>query len=307
MDEGKPIQMRYMKSDGANMNTIHFNQTLDDPVKAEVYANKDFRIGMSYAINRPEIIEVVFNGQGTPAQHAPFNESPFYIQGMDTQYVEYDVTKANEYLDKVLPDKDAQGYRLDKNGKRFSIIFFVQNDLTYGTNWVQISEMLVGYWKAVGIEVTINSMAGPQYTENSRKNLIDATISTGEGGAGITPILDPRYYVPMASFFSQGWQGWRVPDPSGATVAVEPPDWAKEAYAKYSNMLMQTTTEQQIAKMREVIQEAKDRFYVIGIARPGPMYYPFNVRLGGIPETWYDGWNEGVQKLLFPEQWFLKQ
>ncbi len=70
------------------------------------------------------------NGQGTPSQVAPFNESPFYIDGMDTQYVEYDVDKANEYLDKVLPEKDAQGFRLDKNGKRFNIIFTVQNDLT---------------------------------------------------------------------------------------------------------------------------------------------------------------------------------
>ncbi len=50
-----------------------------------------------------------------------------------------------------------------------------------------------------------------------------------------------------------------------------------------------------------------ERFYIIGISRPGPMYYPFHVRLGGIPETWYDGWNEGVQKILFPEQWFLTQ
>jgi peptide/nickel transport system substrate-binding protein len=308
-DEGKPIQIRYLKSDGANSIVIHFNQTLDDPVKAEVYANKDFRIGMSYAINRPEIIEVVFNGQGEPSQVAPFKESPFYVEGMDTQYVEYDVAKANEFLDKVLPKKDSANFRLDKNGKRFSIVFFVQNDLTYGTNWVQIAEMLVGYWKKVGIEVTINSMAGPQYDENRRKSTIDATIGSGEGGAGITPILDPRNYVPMNfnSYFSQGWYGWRVPDPSGATVAVEPPDWAKEARAKYDAVIVQTTTEKQIEQMRGVIQEAKDRFYVIGISRPGPMYYPFHARLGGIPETWYDGWNWGVQKILFPEQWFLKQ
>jgi hypothetical protein len=59
--------------------------------------------------------------------------------------------------------------------------------------------------------------------------------------------------------------------------------------------------------MREVIEEAKERFYVAGISRPAPMYYPFNARLGGIPETWYDGWIEGVQKILYPEQWFLKE
>ena len=309
MDQGKPIQIKYPLSDGGNTNTIHFNQTIADPVKAEVFANKDFRIGMSYAINRPEIIEIVHNGQGEPSQHAPLKDSPLYIEGMDTQYVEYDVAKANEYLDKVLPDKDAEGFRLDKNGKRFQIIFTVQNDLSYGTNWVQIAELLIGYWKAVGIDMLLNSIPGPQHDENKKKNLIEATMYTGEGGAGVTALIDPRYYVPMEYFgyFGLGWYGWRIADPTGETVAVEPPQWAKDARAKYEEAVAQPTYELQVAKMREVIQEAKERLYVLGISRPAPMYYPFHARLGGIPDTWYDGWIEGVQKILYPEQWFLRE
>ncbi len=31
MDEGKPIQIRYMQSDGGNTNSIHFNQTYRRP------------------------------------------------------------------------------------------------------------------------------------------------------------------------------------------------------------------------------------------------------------------------------------
>lgn len=309
MNEGKPIQIKYPMSDGANVCTIHFNQTIADPVKAQVFASKDFRIGMSYAINRPEIIEIVFEGQGTPSQHAPNPDSPFYIEGMDTQYVEYDVAKANEYLDKVLPTKGANGMRLGPDGKPFQIVFTVKTDLTFGTQYVQIAELLIGYWKAVGVDVVLNTQAGAQFDESQRKNLIEATIFTGEGGAGITPLIDPRYYVPMDyfGFFGLGWYGWRVPDPTGQTVAVEPPQWAKDARAKYDEAIQQPSYEQQVAKMREVIQEAKERFYVIGIARPGSMYYPFHARLGGIPDTWYDGWNEGVTKILYPEQWFIRQ
>jgi hypothetical protein len=55
-----------------------------------------------------------------------------------------------------------------------------------------------------------------------------------------------------------------------------------------------------------VLQEAKDNFYVIGIARPGDLYGVFSARLGGIPETWYDGWLEGPTKIIRPEQWFIK-
>ena len=307
--EGKPIQIKYPVSDGGTTCTIHFNLTLSDTVKAEVFNDINFRIGMSHAINRKEIIDIIFDGQGEPSQAAPLKESPFYIEGMDTQYTEYDVDLANQYLDKVLPNKGADGYRLDKNGKRFEINFIVQNDLSFGTYYVQLAELLVGYWDKVGVKVLLNSQPGPQYDENKKKNLIEATIYTGEGGAGVTPILDARYYVPVfgAGVAFQAWSVWRVPDATGASYSAEPPQWVKDAYAKYEAVLREPTQEGQLAKMREVLQEAKERFYVLGISRPAPMYYPFSTRLGGIPDTWYDGWNEGVQKILYPEQWFLRQ
>ena len=80
MNAGKPIQIKYPVSDGANVCSIHFNQTLSDTVKAEVFGSKDFRVGMSYAINRKEVIEIVFAGQGTPAQVAPNTDSLYYIK-----------------------------------------------------------------------------------------------------------------------------------------------------------------------------------------------------------------------------------
>jgi peptide/nickel transport system substrate-binding protein len=309
MDEGKPIQIKYPQSDGANTNTIHFNRTIADPVKAEIYASKDFRIGMSYAINRQEIIEIVHNGQGVPAQQAPLEDSPLYLEGFAEQYVEYDVAKANEYLDKVLPEKNAAGYRLDKNGKELEIIFTVQNDLSFGTTYVQVAELLIGYWDKVGVKVLLNSIPGPQHDENKKQNNIEAWIYTSEGGAGITAILDPRYYVPgeYAGYFGNGWNYW-ITNASAGEVKVEPPQDIKDLRAKYTDgVLTQPTQELQIAAMKEVMQDAMDQFYVIGISRMPVMYYPFNARLGGIPETWYDGWLEGVQKILYPEQWFLRE
>jgi peptide/nickel transport system substrate-binding protein len=309
VDEGKAVYIRYPSSDGANVNSIHFNQTIADPVKAEIFANKDFRIGMSYAINRPEVIEIVFNGQGDPAQVAPMQGSPFYVAGMDAQYVEYDVDQANEYLDKVIPDKGSDGMRLGTDGQPLEIIFTVGNDFGYGPYYVQLAELLVGYWKAVGIDITLNSVTGVQYEEFRKKNELEAVLTTGEGGAGITPLLDPRYYVPFTGFgiFGNGWTAWYTPDPSGGSTVVEPPQWAIDARAAYDEVLKQPTQELQIEKMQAVVQEAMDRFYVIGIARPAQMYYPFHSRLHGIPETWIDGWNEGVTKLLLPEQWFIQE
>ena len=64
VDGGAPLRISAQVSDGGTTNTIHFNRTVADPVLAEVFGNIDFRIGMSHAINRPEIIEIVHFGSG---------------------------------------------------------------------------------------------------------------------------------------------------------------------------------------------------------------------------------------------------
>jgi len=308
MDSGKPLQINVGYSDGANSNTIHFNRTIDDPIKAEIFANKDFRIGMSYAVNRQEIIDIVHQGQGTPSQQGPLESSPLYNEQLATQYVDFDVDLANEYLDKVLPEKDSEGFRLGPDGQRLSIVFSVSNDLSYGTSWVQVAELLTQYWANVGVEVTLNSMPDVQFIENKRQNLIEATMYTGEGGAGITAILDPRYYVPGEYFglYGNGWFAART----GAVdaVQVEMPDEIVQLRADYeTKVLTSPTQEAQIEAMKAILQAAADQFWVFGISRPGTGYQPFHARVQNIPNEWIVGWIEGVQKIMYPEQWYLSE
>jgi peptide/nickel transport system substrate-binding protein len=308
MDEGKPIMINDSFSDGGNTNSIHFNRTIDDPVRAEIFANKDFRIGMSYAINRQEVIDIVHNGQGTPSQVCPLAGSPLYVERLCTQYIEYDIELANEYLDKVLPEKDGEGYRLGPDGNRFSLIFTVSNDLSYGTMWVQTAELLIEYWKDVGVEVTLNSMPDSQYIERKEDNEIEMTLYTGEGGAGVNAILDPRYFVPGEYFgiYGNGWFAWY--SKSAEAVQVEPPGWVKDYRLKYElEVLGSPSQEAQIAAMREVLEMAADEFWVIGISWPGLGYQPWSQRLGNIPESWVGGWIPGVLKIMYPEQWYIKE
>ncbi|MEO8398074.1 MAG: ABC transporter substrate-binding protein, partial [Chloroflexota bacterium] len=76
LDGGAPLKIIENLWDGANTSAIQFNRTYADPVLADIFANKDFRIGMSEAINRQEVIDIVYNGQGEPAQVAPLESSP---------------------------------------------------------------------------------------------------------------------------------------------------------------------------------------------------------------------------------------
>jgi peptide/nickel transport system substrate-binding protein len=306
MDTGAPIKISAAISDGGNRNSIHFNRNYtEDPVLAEIFGNKDFRIGMSHAINRQEIIDIIQFGQGSPAQVAPLESSPLYNEQLATQYLEYNVDLANEFLDKVVPDRGADGYRLRPDGEPLSIVFTVPNDLSYGTTWVQTVELLIGYWDAVGVKVTLNSMADAQFTENRENNNLQATIYTGEGGAGLTAILDPRYYIPGEFFgmFGNGWYYDRVESQEG--TQVEMPADMLSMRTDYELVLQQPTQEAQVEQMKKVLQTAADNFWVLGISRPAPGFQPYNTRLGNQPDEWIAGWIEGVQKIKYPEQWYI--
>ncbi len=51
--------------------SFDLNETVTDPVKREVFRNKDFRIGLSCAMNRTEISDLVYFGVKQPARIRP--------------------------------------------------------------------------------------------------------------------------------------------------------------------------------------------------------------------------------------------
>jgi len=150
-------------------------------------------------------------------------------------------------------------------------------------------------------------VADAQFVELREQNTLEATMYTGEGGAGLTALLDPRYHTPgfLFGMFGNGWWAYYVN--STEAVQVEPPQEIQDIRNLYEEVLKQPTQEAQVEKMKEVLQISADEFWVIGIARNGPGYQPYHERLGNQPDEWIAGWIEGVQKLTLPEQWYIIQ
>jgi peptide/nickel transport system substrate-binding protein len=306
LDEGRPININAKMNDAGTTNTVMINLNVSDPTLQEIFRNKDFRIGLSYAINRPEIIEIVHFGQGQPAQFGPLEGSPLFNEQLSYQYTDYDVDQANEYLDKVVPDKDGDGFRLRPDGERLSFVISVDNTSSFTSLYPQVGELVAGYWQAVGVDVVMNAMAADQWSQNFLDNNVQAVIWTGEGGAGLNSILDPRYIVPgeYHGLWANGTNAWITNNPD-ATAKVPLEGIFQEQYDAYQNVLVQPSQELQIAAMNDVIQVAADNFWLMGISRPGPGYQPYSDRLANMPEVWVTGWIEGIEKIIRPEQWYL--
>jgi peptide/nickel transport system substrate-binding protein len=293
------------KSEGGGTISILFNQT--HPVMGELFIQKDFRIGMSYAINRQEMIDSLYFGQGVPRQISPTEDSPLYNEQMTTQYLDYDVAQANESLDKVLPDKNADGFRLDPaTGEKLTIVFSIQSG-DYGLRFGDAALLLKKYFAAVGVDLVIDTITNDELGDRGDANEIEATLFTAEGGVGITAILDPRYYVPNQgqSYWGKGWSLW-VTQPNNE-AKVEPPDDIQAQLDLYNQVLQAPTDEGRIDLMKQVLQNAADSFWVIGVSSANDGYHPVSAKIANVPDNWVWGWNPGGYAIALPEQWYFTE
>lgn len=274
-----------------NEMNIQFNMTCTDPVIREIVSNKDFRIGLSYAINRQEIIDVVHVSQGKPHQCAPRPESRFYHERLATQYTEFDLDKANEYLDKTgWTERDSEGFRLGPDGKRISIILEIDSGrITY----IDALELIKPTWAQVGVELIIKTMDRALWEERCRGRSLEFHGSAHRfgGGAGDSVILDQRYWVPIdrgSSMYAKGWVYWYY-DPEDE-LAVEPPEKVKEALKYYDQIRETADDEVHQELMKKILDIAADEFYAIGTVLEPNSYGIVTNRMKNVPPVMPSSW-----------------
>jgi peptide/nickel transport system substrate-binding protein len=251
-----------------NVAIIQFNLNHPDPVQRALFSNKDFRIGVSHAINRQEVIDIIYSGQGTPAQAAPRPGTEFYNERLAKQYIEYDVNAANAALDRAgLTGRDSAGFRLRPDGKRVAFTF----ELDVGrTEFVEMVQLLQQYLKAVGIDAQVRTMDRSLWEIRVRQNWeFDATIHRFGGGVGQAVLIDPRYYFPFNgnSVYAPSWQVY-YNNPTGVGARMkpeEPPAQVKESMELYNRIKQTGDTEEQVRLMQQILEIAADQFYTIGI------------------------------------------
>ena len=283
----------------ANMTALAINLTHLDPVKREIFQNKDFRIGLSHAINRQEIVDIVYLGRGEPRQIAPQADSPFYDEEFADQYTEYSVDLANEHLDKAgYTERDGEGYRLGPDGNRISII--VEAGDLFGRGWPDVLELIQGYWEAVGIDMEIRIIDRSLLVSRKVNSEHDATI-WGAGG-GLDVYLTPIWYFPsdpVESAFAPLWTKWYFDPETGE----EPPEAAKKQMELFDQIKATGDLDRQAELMAELLAIAKEEFYVMGInSNPGGYGIAKNY-FRNVPPTstgsWKFPWPAPINTTLF--------
>ena len=288
-----------------NVMELSLNLTHADPVKREMFNNLDFRAALSHAIDRQEMIDLVYVGQGEPWQAAPLPESPYYNERLATQYLDYDVDLANEMLDGAGYDaKDDDGFRLDPDGERITFLVDVP---TVNTEHIDMLELMKGYWEAVGIEMIPNVIDRSLGQQRLEANEHDANVWQAPGGIGFGTLLDPRNFLPMHGHSRYGilwYYYWQNPDQE---TAEEPPAAVLEQFELYREVLATAAPEKQVELMQEIMEIAADQFYMIGISKPALGYAVANQDMRNIMDNMPGAWQYPTPGPSDPFQWYYER
>ncbi|WP_323768743.1 ABC transporter substrate-binding protein [Marinovum sp.] len=267
----------------SNAMIIMLNQTHKDPGLREVFANKDFRIGLSHAIDREELNQIIYAGTSEAWQAAPRADTELYDEELAKQYTEFDLDLANEYLGKAgLTERGSDGMRLRPDGERLT---FAVDVISSWKTQNDALELVKGYWNKVGIDMQVRPIEMSLSITKRQKNDFDGNVWVGGGGYDMLGLLDPKWYFPyeFQSSYASAWGIWaqNPEDP-----AAEKPDAeAMKQLELYNQVLAAPSRDEQMALMRELLEITKDEFYVIGTNLAPDRYGIVKTNLANVPEA----------------------
>lgn len=245
-----------------------FNLTHPDGSLREIFTDLRFRQAMSLAINRPEIVELVYLGQAEPIQATPAdpNTVDFVTDEQKTAFIQYDPAKANALLDEMgLVDADGDGLRDRLDGSPLTL------DLQFSTQGgpAALQELVKGYWEAVGISTRVKEVTSDEYRDRANSNQADVLTWKFDGTAGSVIVLNtemllPPFGEPFNPGIAYGWQEWVN---SGGKSGVEPPADAIKLYDIVGQFLQHPLgTPESNALGQEMVDIHVNNLWKIGIA-----------------------------------------
>jgi peptide/nickel transport system substrate-binding protein len=126
----------------------NFNQLIQD---------KGIRQAISYAIDKQKIVDLVYDGSSVPGTtYIPPSQGEWHYEPTGDALRSYDPEKAIALLEaEGFTNVDSDGYRSNDAGEKLSFLLLSRSD---NTSEVKVGQMVQSYLKAVGIELSIETV-----------------------------------------------------------------------------------------------------------------------------------------------------
>jgi len=289
---------------------ISFNQTYTkDADLGKLMQTKDFRVAMSYAINRTKIQETAYLGLGEPRQPVPAPSSPYYPgDKWAKMYTEYKPDEANKLLDGIgLTKKNADGIRLYPNTTK-PVQIEISVAPVFGP-YPDVAQLVAADWKAVGIDAIVQIRERALHFQLRNSNDLQTEVwnqdTTGVPFTG-APKLDPRTALTSGLTIWPLYQKWYS---TNGKEGLEPSDVAKqivelETKAKSANPDEQAKIGQDLFKLW-----AENVFEIgtIGLTPLDQGVVIVSNKMHNVPAWLAKDWPLRTPGNAKPEQWWMSK
>lgn len=295
--------MTFLRWAETTIYAVSLNHSTTNERLRDLYSKRDFRLALMHALDRDEMNKVVFDGGGKPMQASPIPGSALHNAEASFSNIEYQPDVANQLLDSLgLTERNADGYRVwpDDNSKAVGFVILQTESPTD----VKMQELAIEYWKAVGLQVTLNIVQRTQYFADTQTNNCEA----GGWSLGRTYTIwnDPGEFIgtTLDKPIWPGWVLWREnpEDPN----AVEPPKdhFVRELWDIWGKCEL----EGDVAKRQQLFQDFlvvwTREVPTIGILNAPASWIAKKQTLRGLPSEAVLNWSTGFLAQYMAEQYW---
>jgi len=276
--DGGNYKVQLAPSAGTNV-FYAFNLAIADPALNAAFNDVRFREAFSLSLNRDEINDLIFFGQGIPQQSTPAdpNTVNFVTDDQLNAFINYDPEGAKALLDDMGLTPGNDGCRINVN-----LNFSDQGSPA------DMHELVRGYARDVGICLSVKQVSSDQYRESAARNEQEMLTWANDGttGAFIVGVTD-QLLPPFGEFFNPGpalhWQAAAGVD-NGVDPVDPPADVAKlyDLVAQFQQQPLGSAESDRIGN--EIVQIHVDNLWKIGTIGSVPAPTIFSNDLHNDPE-----------------------
>ena len=253
---------------------VSFNVTHANLEKRKVFGDLRFRQAMSIALNRDEINEVGFLGQGIPKQYVGFSPSPSFLDPKWESYmIQYDPEAANSLLDAIgMKDIDGDGMRELPNGEKLIL------NMQFATQGVagEVVELVCQNWSEVGIQCMVKEVTPDEYRSSQSSNNLDVGSWRKSQPMAIVLGNNELWVPPFENYFGHrtGMLWAEYVDSKGAS-GVKPPAYVTQLIDDINafQSTMAGTAESDELGARMVENMVGNLLFIGTVQAPAPIYH----------------------------------
>jgi len=285
----------------------------DDPVLTEIVNHPNFVRALSVAIDRSEINESLFYGTARMGQISPMPNSKYYKEKYGTAWAQYDPDLASKLLDEMgLDKKDASGIRQRKDGQplKFNIEHAGER---VGPVTEKLTEMVVTYWREVGIDATTKYEQENLYGDRMQLYQVHCGVWHQDRCTDMLLHIQPQWFIPTGDA-RQGtacaaWTTWYMaPDRTTEEIApLEPPAQVKKLYDLFDQMTSVVSENERVKLGQQIFDWLADNPLAIGFILECPAPLLFNLNLRNLPRPKVPiGWDSYGLSTYHPEAFYYE-